>query len=145
MRFSSVKLLAGVALGMLVIGAPGAETRQEAGNPPLPMARPDDAAYRQVGKASWYGPRFHGKTTASGERFDQNKLTAAHRELPLGTRITVTNLENGKTVRVEINDRGPYKRGRVLDLSKAAARRLGMVDDGVVQVRIEATSLPPRA
>jgi rare lipoprotein A len=145
MRYWSGTLLTGLALGLLLIGAPGAETRVEVGKPPVPMARPDDAAYRQVGKASWYGPRFHGKKTASGERFDQNKLTAAHRELPLGTRITVTNLENGKTVRVEINDRGPYKRGRVLDLSKAAASRLGMVEDGVIMVRIEATALPPRA
>ncbi len=98
-----------------------------------------DAAFRQVGMASWYGPGFHGRKTASGERFDQNDLTAAHRKLPLGTEITVTNLENGSSIVVEVNDRGPYAKGRVLDLSKAAARKLGMVESGVAKVRIEAT------
>lgn len=112
---------------------------------PVPMPRPaaatpaDTVAYREVGRASWYGPGFHGRETASGEIFNQHELTAAHRRLPLGTRITVTNLENGKSVRVSVNDRGPYIHGRVLDLSKAAARRLDMVSDGVVRVRIEAT------
>lgn len=111
---------------------------------PVPVPRPAEAAvdrvvYKEIGAASWYGPGFHGRETASGETFNQNHLTAAHRRLPLGTRVTVTNLENGKSVSVAINDRGPYAGGRVLDLSKAAARRLGMVDDGVVKVRIEAT------
>src|SRR5688500_11069556 len=82
------------------------------------------AAFRQVGVASWYGPGFHGKRTASGERFDQNDLTAAHRKLPLGSEVKVTNLENGRSIIVAINDRGPYIKGRVIDLSKAAARRL---------------------
>ena len=99
----------------------------------------DDAAFRQVGVASWYGPGFHGRLTASGERFDQNDLTAAHRNLPLGSEVRVTNLENGRTVTVEINDRGPYVKNRVLDLSKAAARRLGIIENGVAKVRIEAT------
>jgi rare lipoprotein A len=98
-----------------------------------------DVVFVQHGAASWYGPRFHGRRTASGERFDQNELTAAHRSLPLGARVTVTNLENGRSVDVAINDRGPYVRGRVIDLSKAAARELGMVRDGVVLVRVEAT------
>lgn len=114
---------------------------------PLVMPRPARAAkpsgevpvYREIGKASWYGPGFHGRQTASGDRFDQNDLTAAHRKLPLGSEVTVTNLENGRKVTVEINDRGPYVRGRHIDLSKAAARKLGMVGDGVVPVRIEAT------
>lgn len=95
--------------------------------------------FRQVGMASWYGPGFHGRKTASGERFDQNELTAAHRKLPMGSEVRVTNLENGRSITVEINDRGPYKKGRVLDLSKAAAKKLGMVEDGVAKVRIEAT------
>jgi rare lipoprotein A len=103
-------------------------------------ARAVEPAFRQVGVASWYGPGFQGRTTASGERFDQNDLTAAHRKLPMGSEVRVTNLENGRTITVEINDRGPYVEGRVIDLSKAAARRLGMVDDGVAKVRIEATS-----
>lgn len=99
----------------------------------------DDPAFRQVGVASWYGPGFHGRRTASGERFDQNDLTAAHRNLPLGSEVRVTNLENGRTVTVEINDRGPYVKNRVLDLSKAAARRLGIIENGVAKVRIEVT------
>jgi rare lipoprotein A len=90
---------------------------------------------QQVGKASWYGPRFHGKKTASGKRFNQYALTAAHRRLPLGTRVKVTNLKNGRTVKVKINDRGPYRHGRIIDLSRAAAQRLSM--DGVARVKIE--------
>ena len=121
--------------------------------PPAPEApmvtpRPERAAsktrgetpiYREIGRASWYGPGFHGRQTASGDRFDQNDQTAAHRKLPLGSEVTVTNLENGRKVTVQINDRGPYVKGRHIDLSKAAARKLGMVGDGVVRVRIEAT------
>ena len=100
------------------------------------------ANFRQVGTASWYGPGFHGKKTASGERFDQNKLTAAHRSLPLDTVVKVTNLENGKAVKVSINDRGPYVGKRVIDLSHAAARKLDMTDDGTARVRIEVAELP---
>ena len=99
------------------------------------------ANFRQVGTASWYGPGFHGRKTASGERFDQNKLTAAHRSLPLDTKVKVTNLENGRSVEVEINDRGPYAGKRVIDLSKAAASRLDMTDDGTARVRIEVIEL----
>ena len=89
------------------------------------------------GQASWYGPGFHGKKTASGEIFDQSRLTAAHKTLPLGTKAKVTNLENGNTVEVEINDRGPYVGDRVIDLSRAAANALGFVDSGLTLVRIE--------
>ena len=89
----------------------------------------------QEGKASWYGPGFHGKKTASGEPFDPHALTAAHRSLPLGTKAMVTNLGNGKTVEVRINDRGPHGGGRILDLSRAAARELAM--NGTASVRIE--------
>ena len=92
------------------------------------------------GIASWYGPGFHGKKTASGERYDQNDLTAAHKKLPLGSEATVTNVETGKSVEVEINDRGPYVPGRKIDLSKEAARRIGVIGDGTAKVRIEATS-----
>ena len=91
----------------------------------------------QVGIASWYGPQFHGKLTASGERFDQHKLTAAHRTLPLDTKVKVTNLENGKSIEVKVNDRGPYIPGRVLDLSSQAAKELGMDKEGLALVRIE--------
>lgn len=95
------------------------------------------AVFVQHGIASWYGPGFHGRKTASGERFNQNELTAAHKKLPLGTKATVTNLKNGKTIVVEINDRGPYARGRILDLSKAAADQLGMKNAGTTPVRLQ--------
>jgi peptidoglycan lytic transglycosylase len=91
----------------------------------------------QVGNASWYGPGLDGEETASGETFDQNELTAAHRTLPLGTKAVVTNLETGKSVEVTINDRGPYEKGRVIDLSRAAARQIGMSKKGVTKVKIE--------
>jgi rare lipoprotein A (peptidoglycan hydrolase) len=89
------------------------------------------------GKASWYGPRFHGKKTANGDIFDQRKLTAAHKTLPLGSKAIVTNLENGNSVEVEINDRGPYVPGRVIDVSYAAARKLGFVETGVAPVEVQ--------
>src|SRR5579883_919864 len=94
--------------------------------------------FTQVGLASWYGPGFHRKMTASGERFDMNDLTAAHRALPLDSVVRVTNLNNGRSVVVRINDRGPYVRGRVIDLSRGAARLLDMKEDGVAPVLIEA-------
>lgn len=94
------------------------------------------AGGKQVGRASWYGPGFHGKRTASGQRFNQHALTAAHPRLPLGTRARVTNLRNGREVEVTINDRGPHGGGRIIDLSRAAAKRLAM--GGVAHVSIEA-------
>jgi rare lipoprotein A (peptidoglycan hydrolase) len=89
------------------------------------------------GTASWYGPGFHGKKTASGEIYDQTKLTAAHKTLPLGTKARVTNLDNGSAVEVEINDRGPFVGGRIIDLSRAAAGTLGLVESGTAPVRVE--------
>jgi rare lipoprotein A (peptidoglycan hydrolase) len=89
------------------------------------------------GTASWYGPGFHGKKTASGEIYDQNKLTAAHKSVPLGSKARVTNLENGNSVEVEINDRGPFVKGRIIDLSRAAAGALGIVESGTAPVHIE--------
>jgi rare lipoprotein A len=91
----------------------------------------------QEGTASWYGPGFHGNRTSSGEIYDQNDLTAAHQTLPLGTRVVVTNLQNGRTVEVRINDRGPFAKGRTIDLSYAAARSIGMLGPGTAPVRIE--------
>lgn len=93
--------------------------------------------HKEVGEASWYGPGFHGQETASGETFDQGKMTAAHPSLPMGTKAEVTNLENEKKVEVKINDRGPYVDNRVIDLSSAAANKLGMKKDGTAQVKIE--------
>ena len=88
------------------------------------------------GKASWYGPGFHGRLTANGERYNQNAMTAAHRNLRFGTRVKVTNLNNGRSVIVRINDRGPFIKGRVIDVSAAAARSLNMVHSGVAPVEI---------
>ena len=96
----------------------------------------------QIGLASWYGPRFHGRRAASGEIFNQHQLTAAHRRLPFGTQVKVTNLDNGKSVLVRINDRGPYVKGRILDLSRAAAHELEMTEDGTVRVKLEILSSP---
>ena len=94
--------------------------------------------FSQTGRASWYGPGFHGKKTPSGERFDMNALTAAHRTLPIPSYARVTNLANGKTIVVRINDRGPFHGKRVLDLSKGAAKALGFIQQGSTNVRIEA-------
>ncbi|MDH3475703.1 MAG: septal ring lytic transglycosylase RlpA family protein [Rhodospirillales bacterium] len=91
----------------------------------------------QVGMASWYGDRFHGRKTASGQRFDMHALTAAHRSLPFGTRVRVINLANNRVVVVTINDRGPFVRGRIIDLSKRAAEVLGYRQKGVTKVRVE--------
>ena len=94
--------------------------------------------HTETGEASWYGPGFHGKKTANGEIFDQTKLTAAHPSLPLGTKAEVTNLNNDKKVEVTINDRGPYIDDRVIDVSRAAAKKLDMDKDGIAPVKIEA-------
>lgn len=96
----------------------------------------------QTGIASWYGPGFHGKATASGAIYDQNELTAAHQTLPLGTRLLVTNLQNGNTVDVTVNDRGPFAKGRILDLSYGAGRALGMITPGTIPVRLEVIASP---
>lgn len=98
-------------------------------------AQPTGQAQR--GMASWYGPGFHGRRSASGERFNQNALTAAHRTLPFGTQVRVTNLNSGTSVVVRINDRGPFTHNRVIDLSKAAAGAIGMLGSGVAPVQLE--------
>lgn len=90
-----------------------------------------------IGYASWYGPGFHGRRTASGEIFNMYDYTAAHRSLPFGTRVRVTNLKNGKSVVVRINDRGPAKKDRIIDLSYQAAKKIDMIRDGIVKVRVE--------
>lgn len=96
--------------------------------------------YLERGKASWYGASFHNKRTASGELFNQNALTAAHPNLPMGTRLKVTNMANGRSVVVRVNDRGPYTHKRIIDLSKGAAKVLGMLRMGTTQVRVEQLS-----
>lgn len=108
-----------IAAAGAAVGAVPAEASSL--NQPKPGAK-----VAQSGKASWYGPRFHGKRTASGEVFNTNSMTAAHKSLPFGTRVKVTSRKTGKSVVVRINDRGPFVRGRIIDLSKASAKALGM-------------------
>jgi rare lipoprotein A (peptidoglycan hydrolase) len=136
-------------LGFLLHGCALMQEKQKPlGTPPIanvvkPSApRLDQFQKIEIGHASWYGGNFHGKKTASGVIFDQSEFTAAHRHLPLGSRVRVTNLENDKFVDVEVNDRGPFAPGRIIDLSRAAARALGMLKDGVTRVRIELLALP---
>ena len=93
--------------------------------------------FSETGLASWYGPEFHRKRTASGERFDMGALTAAHRSLPFDSYVRVTNIATGRSVVVRINDRGPFIADRIIDLSARAARQLGIKEEGVVRVRIE--------
>lgn len=96
----------------------------------------------QVGMASWYGPTFHGEATTSGEIYDQNAMTAAHPSLPMNTVVEVTNLENGKEVQVRINDRGPFAKERIIDLSHAAAEKLDMLGPGTAKVKVEVLEWP---
>lgn len=103
--------------------------------PRLDLPQPADQPDTHM--TSWYGPRFHGRLTANGEVFDMNELTAAHREMPFGTQLRVTCPENGRSVMVRINDRGPFIPGRDLDLSLAAARSLGIEHQGLAWVRLE--------
>jgi len=123
---------AGLGLTLCALIAAGcASTRTS-----RPTTAASAAGTRIVGLASWYGQRHQGHATASGEAFDMNKLTAAHRTMPFGTRLRVTNVENGRSVVVRVNDRGPWVSDRVLDVSQAAAKTLGMTGDGVTKVEI---------
>lgn len=102
----------------------------------LAEAKPD-GGHLGTGEASYYGREFMGSRTASGEKFDPNGLTAAHRTIAFGTRVRVTNLSNGKDVVVRINDRGPWKKGRIIDISYAAAKQIGMHRSGTAKVRLD--------
>jgi rare lipoprotein A len=114
--------------------------------PPSQVRPPlsSDGPVTQTGIASWYGPGFHGKATASGAVYNQNDLTAAHQTLPLGTRVMVTNLENGQSAELLINDRGPFVKERIIDLSYAAAESLGMIGPGTIPVRLEVIDSPQK-
>jgi len=103
----------------------------------------EEPGYDAVGFASWYGRRYHGRRTASGEIFDMNSATAAHPTLPFGTRVHVTNLENGRSVVLRINDRGPFVRRRIIDVSRRAARVLGFVQKGTARVRVQLVQPAP--
>jgi len=98
--------------------------------------------FPEYGNASWYGGPLHGRKTASGERFDMHSFTGAHKKLPFGTIIRVTNLRNGKEVFIRVNDRGPFVKGRIVDLSRAAAKAIDFTNKGVIRVRIDVVSLP---
>lgn len=104
---------------------------------PLPSAR----NYSEEGLASWYGRKFHGRKTANGECYNMHDMTAAHKTLPMGTEVKVTSLRNGRSIRVRINDRGPFVRGRIIDLSYEAAKKLGITKSGVARVRVETVKL----
>jgi rare lipoprotein A len=107
---------------------------------PKPEAGPKSAGPALVGQASYYADKFHGRKTASGERYNKKALTCAHRSLPFGTRLRVENLTNGKIVEVKVNDRGPYSRGRLIDVSRAAAERLGFIRAGTARVKVTVLS-----
>ena len=106
----------------------------------IAMSSGAEAAIDQCGVASWYGPGFNGRTTASGETFNQNLLTAAHPTLPFGTVVLVERVDGGGSVRVRINDRGPYVGGRIIDLSRAAAERIDMLGQGITRVQLTIVS-----
>ncbi|MDL0441204.1 septal ring lytic transglycosylase RlpA family protein [Stutzerimonas frequens] len=124
-----------VTLLTLILLAAGCAERQPTQPPQAPASTQE--RFTQSGKASYYARMHHGQRTANGETHDQNALVAAHRSLPFGTRVRVTNQQNGKQVIVRINDRGPFRRGRIIDVSRAAAAQLDMLERGVVRVRIE--------
>ena len=138
--------LAAIALTALVFlsGCAGPSTMESgasaATGSSAPAAEPaasEKAERAEVGEASWYGVPYHGRTTASGETFNMNAMTAAHKTLPFGTKVKVTNMTNGRAVQVVINDRGPFVPGRIIDLSRAAADKIGMIKSGVAKVRVE--------
>ena len=128
----AVRLLLALMLAMTACTPP---PKTAAPEPPLARERPPGPV-AIVGKASWYGAFHHGRRTASGEIFDMRALTAAHRSLPLGTRLRVTNLANGRAVDVRVNDRGPFVRGRIIDVSRGVAVALGAVATGVFPVEL---------
>ena len=107
---------------------------------PLTANIPDVSSFAQSGRASWYGGHFNGRKTANGERYDMDAMTAAHRTLPLSAYVRVTNVSNGRSVVVKINDRGPFHRGRIIDLSRAAAHALGMQYAGTGSVKLQGLS-----
>ena len=120
-------------------------TRTKRGNPPFYEVfgvryevMPSSTGYKERGIASWYGKKFHGRQTSNGERYDMYSMTAAHKTLPLPTNVRVTNLDNGRAVIVRVNDRGPFVKGRIIDMSYAAAQALDMTRSGIARVEVEA-------
>jgi rare lipoprotein A len=140
MRARYVAVVAGLAAALL-LGYCGCGRRQVAVDPGRDTSGPQPLDVIR-GKATFYADKFHGRKTASGERYDRDALTCAHRTLPFGSVLRVTNLDNNRSVLVRVNDRGPFSRGRVVDVSRAAARKLEMIRAGVVRVRVDVMSVP---
>jgi len=135
------KLVIGCAVAGFIALSPKSEARSSSSNlAPRPTLVPKEEP--ETGEASWYGQEFEGNTTASGEAYDSNGLTAAHPSLPFGTTVRVTNLNNSRNVLLRINDRGPYIGRRVIDVSWNAAKRLGFIDSGTTPVRVEIVARP---
>lgn len=146
MRHSRRLGLVIVLLAVMALAVVSARPATAPVSPTQPATAP--VSPTQTGLASYYGPGFHGEETASGEIFNQNEMVAAHRTLPLGTVVRVTNLENGHRVVLRVIDRGPYgknyRKGTIIDVSKGAARRLRFISDGLVKVKVEVLRTPPR-
>ena len=137
------RLFTAVVLLLSVICANAKENNLTEASADKPTSGLKTNDYRECGKATYYGLNYrNGRKTASGRPYDKNKLTAAHKTLPFGTVVKVTNKKNGKTVEVEITDRGPFVRGRIIDLSVAAAKKIGMIKCGVTQVHIDIVRQP---
>lgn len=137
---SPLRALGAIAtLGLVLAASPASLTPGQSGSFISGAAASEKIRVAKTlsGPASWYGGKFHGRRTANGERFDMNEMTAAHRSLPFGTRVRVTNERNGRSVVVRINDRGPFVGNRIIDLSRGAAAAVGMVNTGVAPVRVE--------
>jgi rare lipoprotein A len=145
MRWTSYAAVFGIALALAACGT--TEAPRPTGAPGYKVGNPyqingvwyypaEDFAYDETGIASWYGPGFHGGTTANGEPYDMNAETAAHKTLPMPSLVEVTNLENGRRIQVRINDRGPFVAGRIIDLSRRSAQELGMDRAGTARVRV---------
>ncbi len=138
-----LSLLSLLGVGLLASGCAPSVARAERGEQTRALATPTTVtSYQQAGLASWYGPGFAGRRTANGEIFDPSQLTAAHRELPFNTLVRVTNDRNGRSVVVRINDRGPFKGARIIDLSRASAEAIEMVGSGVAYVKLDVLTLP---
>jgi len=147
--YEPLPCLLAMALGLLLFQGCAMLQSPSGITPPTTPAQPEaktspspEVKLPQTGEASWYGPDHQGKQTASGQKFDEARFTAAHRTLPFGTKVKVTNLRNGKSVEVEINDRGPYAENRIIDLSQAAAKALDITESGTAPVRLELASGP---
>jgi rare lipoprotein A len=151
LKLAAIPVVLGVLITLVIGGCTSTQYNSEPSSPPPPLAavpvlpaQPSQPRAKVV-KASWYGPGLNGHVTATGEKFNPNSLTAASTNLPLGSVVKVTNPENGRSVKVRINDCGPYVHGRSMDLSKRAAQKLGITHDGVAHVKVTPVKVPADA